>query len=74
MNEPKQVSIEMWGGPPAARLRELSEPARSQFQNWLRGQTVPVLTGVKVEDQDAFYLHDYRRWKSGLGQHGKGWF
>lgn len=74
MTEPQQVPPELWAGPPAGRLRDLPETERSQFFAWLRGQTIPVLNGVPDSQQDGFYLHDYRRWKSDLGGSNAGWF
>lgn len=67
MSEPKLVSVplEMWDGPPAGRLRDLPESERAPFLHWLRGCTVPFLEGVSRHEQDAFYLHDYYRWKFG---------
>lgn len=65
MTEPRQIPPEIWSGPPAARLRDLPEPARSQFQAWLRGRAIPYLEGLPADQQDAFYLHDYRRWLAG---------
>lgn len=53
----------MWSGPPAARLRELPEAERGEFEAWLRGRTIPHLADVPRDGQDAFYLHDYRYWK-----------
>lgn len=64
MTDPKQGPPEMWTSPPAARLRDLPEPDRSQFLKWLRGRTIPDLHGVADGEQDVFYLHDYRYWKS----------
>lgn len=63
MREPMQLPREIWSGPPAARLRDLPEAERSVFARWLQGQTIPSLHGVPTAEQDAFYLHDYRRWR-----------
>lgn len=74
MADPQQVPLEMWRGPPAGRLRDLPETERSQFYVWLRGQTIPCFDGVPDAEQDGFYLHDYRRWKSDPGRSTAGWF
>lgn len=65
MTDPEQISNEMWSGPPAGRLRDLPQPLRDHFREWLRGSTIPHLNGVPNDEQDAFYLHDYRNWKAG---------
>jgi len=48
------------------RIRYLPESERVPFKNWLYGQTRPWLDGIEEEEQDAFYQHDYDRWKIGL--------
>jgi hypothetical protein len=48
------------------RLRELPEDEQEPFYSWLMGQTRPCIEGIAQEDQDFFYVHDYRRWKAGL--------
>lgn len=74
MKDLKPLPPDVWLGPPAARLRDLPEPERTEFHEWLRGQTVPALSGVPAGEQDAFYIHDYRRWKSCRGRQQQGWF
>lgn len=44
------------------RLRDLPEEYREPFNEWLRGQTRPILDGEDDEDQDAFYAHDFMTW------------
>lgn len=65
MTEPRQLPPETWSGPPAARLRDLPEPTRSQFRDWLRGRAIPHLEGLPPDQQDGFFLHDYRNWRAG---------
>lgn len=48
------------------RLRDLPEGEQEPFSQWLMGQTRPSPEGIAEEDQDFFYVHDYRRWKAGL--------
>ena len=48
------------------RIRDLFEAEQEPFSKWLRGQTVPLMDGVPMEEQDAFYQWDYDRWKAGL--------
>jgi hypothetical protein len=45
------------------RLRDLTEPERAIFKEWLRGQTVPVDDSLPDEEQDFYYRHDYEIWK-----------
>jgi hypothetical protein len=63
MHEPTPLPRDIWSGPPAARLRDLPKSERAVFAHWLRGQTIPSLDGVPSHEQDAYYLHDYRRWR-----------
>ena len=46
------------------RLRDLPEPQRSLFADWLAGQTRPEVKGVPDADQEFYYSHDYDRWKN----------
>ncbi len=48
------------------RLRDLPLEEQEPFLEWMMGQTRPCIEGVAREDQDFFYIHDYRRWKAGL--------
>jgi hypothetical protein len=43
----------------------LPEDERAPFTEWLDGQTRPMLDGIPMEEQDAYYDHDYRNWKRG---------
>ncbi len=45
------------------RVRELPEAEREAFTRELRGQTRPLVAGVKDADQDFFYPWDYLDWK-----------
>jgi hypothetical protein len=47
------------------RVSELPEDEREPFTNWLVGQTRPMIEGIPMDEQDGYYEHDYRRWKSG---------
>jgi hypothetical protein len=44
------------------RLRDIPEEYREPFKEWLSGQTVPILEGEAIEDQDAFYPWDFMTW------------
>jgi len=48
------------------RIRDLPEEERVPFNQWLAGQTCPWIEGMHEDSQDAYYEHDYRRWKAGL--------
>lgn len=48
------------------RERDLPESEREPFRKWMDGQTRPSIEDVPDEEQDAFYQHDYDRWKAGL--------
>lgn len=48
---------------PHPRIRHLPEEERAPFQKWITPQTRPVIPDVPDCDQDAYYDHDYRRWK-----------
>jgi hypothetical protein len=54
------------------RLRDLPESERTAFEEWLRGQTVPIDPSLPdtPEEQDCYYMHDYERWK---GLRRTGW-
>lgn len=43
------------------RISELPERERSEFLEWVYGQTMPIIRALDV--QDAIYLWDYERWK-----------
>jgi hypothetical protein len=47
------------------RIRNLPEAERVPFNKWLIGQTVPMIEGAPMEDQDAYYPWDYQNWKRG---------
>lgn len=51
---------------PYPRLRDLPEAEREAFKKRLTGQTVPVVHGVPMDEQDFYYPWDYDRWKRGL--------
>ena len=53
--------------PAAPRIHDLPEPERKPFAEWLRGSAAPWIEGVPLGEQDAYYLHDYRRWKRAWG-------
>lgn len=48
------------------RIRYLPAKEQEPFRAWLVGQTRPWIDGEADDQQDAFYEHDYRRWKAGL--------
>lgn len=43
------------------RLKELPKEERSEFSEWLYGQTMPIIP--ELDEQDAIYLRNYERWK-----------
>lgn len=45
------------------RTRDLPEIDRAIFEHWLSGQTRPLIEGEPWNEQDAYYEHDYERWK-----------
>lgn len=45
------------------RVRDLPEHEQPAFTRWLQDQTHPLLEGVPDDEQDAYYQHDYERWK-----------
>ena len=47
------------------RIKDLPEEERKPFRKWLGGQTVPVIEGLPMSEQDAYYVWDYERWKEG---------
>ena len=47
------------------RLRDLPTVEQKPFDEWLVGQTRPMIEGVPMEEQDAYYEWDYKRWKEG---------
>jgi len=49
------------------RIRDLPESERDAFTEWLDGQTRPMIEGEDMSEQDAYYEHDYRAWKRGIG-------
>lgn len=48
------------------RINDLPEEERIPFEDWLRGQTRPLLDNTPWEEQDTYYPWDYDRWKAGL--------
>ena len=52
-------------GSPASwpRIRDLPEVERDPFDKFLRGQTIPLLEGVPMSEQDGYYPWDYDNWK-----------
>jgi len=48
------------------RLRDLPKEERESFFKWLTGQTLPMVDGVPLEEQDFYFPWDYKRWKEGL--------
>jgi hypothetical protein len=48
------------------RMRDIPEADRQSFTACLEGKTRPLIDGESDENQDAFYQHDYERWKRGL--------
>jgi 3',5'-cyclic AMP phosphodiesterase CpdA len=53
--------VRMW-----PRVRDLPEEERKPFTKRLRGQTRPMIEGISMDDQDAFYPWDYQDWKDGF--------
>jgi len=47
------------------RLRDLPLDEQKPFFEWLYGQTCPWVGGAAAEDQDFFYMTDYKQWKAG---------
>jgi len=46
------------------RLRDIKDKnILDRFNEWLRGQTKPIIKGLPIKDQDAVYLSDWNRWK-----------
>lgn len=45
------------------RIRDLPKKEQKAFRKFLYGQTVPVVEGVPVEDQDFYYSWDYDNFK-----------
>jgi hypothetical protein len=48
------------------RIRDLPVEERVLFAQWLYDQTRPWIAGLHEDSQDAYYEHDYKRWKAGL--------
>ncbi len=48
------------------RIKQLRVAERVPFRQWLTGQTMPLIDGVAMDEQDAYYPWDYERWKQGL--------
>lgn len=61
VEERKQHALEHY-----PRERDLPEEERGAFREWMMGQTRPYVEGIPREDQDFFYIKDYKRWKAGL--------
>lgn len=58
------------------RTKDLPEIERVIFKHWLSGQTRPLIDGVPDDEQDAYFEHDYQRWKEQgqrLEQGGADW-
>lgn len=51
---------------PWPRIRDLPEHEQQAFKVYLIGQTRPFVEGLPQDEQDFFYVCDYRRWKAGL--------
>ena len=47
------------------RVRDLPQAERVPFTRWLAGQTRPMIDGLPMAEQDAYYQGDYENWKSG---------
>ena len=45
------------------RIRDLPERDRGPFGKWLSGQSRPVIGGIREDEQDGFFQHDYERWR-----------
>lgn len=45
------------------RIRELPDAEREPFSKFLTGQTLPLMEGVPMSEQDAYYPWDYENWK-----------
>lgn len=48
------------------RIKDLPKEEQEPFRKWLGGQTVPLIEGVPMDEQDGYYEWDYKRWKAGL--------
>lgn len=48
------------------RIKDLPKKERVPFRKWLRGQTVPLITSLPYDEQDAYYPWDYDQWKRTL--------
>ena len=48
------------------RIKDLPQDEQKPFSEWLRGQTCPWIEGLSPQEQDAYYKHDYDRWKAKL--------
>lgn len=47
------------------RIRDLPASEQASFREWLTGQTMPWIEGEPMEEQDGYYVWDYKRWKEG---------
>lgn len=45
------------------RIKDLPEKERKPFSTFLYGQTRPLIDGVPMEEQDAYYSWDYENFK-----------
>lgn len=45
------------------RIRDLPPDEQAPFREFLTGQTLPLLDGVPMEEQDGYYPWDYDNWK-----------
>lgn len=48
------------------RIKDLPIEQREPFRHWLRGQTCPLIKGVPMSEQDAYYSWDYDGFIAGL--------
>ena len=46
------------------RIRDLPPDEQDRFSKWLFGQTVPIIPGIPMEEQDGYYPWDYETWKN----------
>ena len=51
------------------RIRDLPKAEQRPFEEWLVGQTRPLMEDVPPgwDEQDAYYPWDYDHWKAGKG-------
>jgi hypothetical protein len=46
------------------RIRNLPKKEQLAFAEFLYGQTQPWMPNIDPANQDAYYAHDYAKWKS----------